>query len=493
MSKRPAEGQNDTTGADDASGQQSAKVNRVDPSDLARKPFLPTDAQGTAGSADWRAPGLGVAEGIMPRNTQDWSFLQPAMMMPPSPFYYDQSLLPQQQQFARMNAAGPWATMPTMSMPSQLVMLQQQQQQLQQQMQHFQPHVGQAQTAHPALSQALSQAPPPPTLTSQAPAAHSAVTQSMQQISSEMPRMNFNIDPATAVKTFQQNPQLAALALHTLFQQHRHLFDANGAVLHNSGGVSSAPVVGTGSVNDSSRMVPVATTMATSAPVPTASVLPTPVVNDVISQTSVQQQFKLLIVMGPSAQVFKDAAIRLRVKLVGPTDLAARFPPRITLTLALEDMHGHHVTTVLKGRRAGARMLAQEEFTVGFAANMEAELRNVRVREVSSNHAGTAFSLVVRMPQYPNIVAARSTLFYVRSERMRSPSYQSQSTKRLNALAAVGAAPAAATAAPMTASQDGSNAPSGDSQVSQTLNQDSETDDGEDTAEVKPQAAVVSS
>eukprot|EP00698_Gefionella_okellyi_P004990 TRINITY_DN14597_c0_g1_i1.p1 TRINITY_DN14597_c0_g1~~TRINITY_DN14597_c0_g1_i1.p1 ORF type:complete len:349 (-),score=64.05 TRINITY_DN14597_c0_g1_i1:57-1103(-) len=141
-------------------------------------------------------------------------------------------------------------------------------------------------------------------------------------------------------------------------------------------------------------------------------------------------QPRLVILTGPGHQVFKDAAIRFRIKIENAAEQRLSLPARIQLAVSIEDMHGHTIGTIVKGKRAGEPILSSEQFQVNVNTNFEMDVPNVRIREVSANHGAAAFCLVVRMPSYPHILPAKTSLFYVRSERMRSPSYHAQQGTR---------------------------------------------------------------
>eukprot|EP00698_Gefionella_okellyi_P024197 TRINITY_DN846_c0_g2_i1.p1 TRINITY_DN846_c0_g2~~TRINITY_DN846_c0_g2_i1.p1 ORF type:complete len:532 (-),score=114.59 TRINITY_DN846_c0_g2_i1:314-1696(-) len=132
--------------------------------------------------------------------------------------------------------------------------------------------------------------------------------------------------------------------------------------------------------------------------------------------------------------VFKDSPLSLHVRAMPivptPSTQSLRFPSRVRFTVSLEDAHNQAVDKIVKGRRAGARILAQEEYDVPLSVENEAELPNVRIREVSRNHSGGAFRLCVHMTDFPFVGAARSRLFHVRSERIRAPSYNQQVTRQ---------------------------------------------------------------
>ena len=59
-------------------------------------------------------------------------------------------------------------------------------------------------------------------------------------------------------------------------------------------------------------------------------------------------RFRLTILAGPEHQVFKDAAIRLRLKVLGAIENSVQFPSRVQLSIIVEDMHGHVIDTILK-------------------------------------------------------------------------------------------------------------------------------------------------
>eukprot|EP00698_Gefionella_okellyi_P003957 TRINITY_DN13668_c0_g1_i1.p1 TRINITY_DN13668_c0_g1~~TRINITY_DN13668_c0_g1_i1.p1 ORF type:complete len:363 (-),score=51.16 TRINITY_DN13668_c0_g1_i1:75-1163(-) len=133
---------------------------------------------------------------------------------------------------------------------------------------------------------------------------------------------------------------------------------------------------------------------------------------------------QLQFVVGPVSQIYKDANVGIKVKIVSEPDADnSGFQSIVHVHVALVDVHNNVIETIVKGRSAGARILAQELFTVPLTSDRHFMIPNIRVREVSANHGGAAFALQISLPRQPQVAPARSQLFYVRSERMRSPSY----------------------------------------------------------------------
>ena len=59
------------------------------------------------------------------------------------------------------------------------------------------------------------------------------------------------------------------------------------------------------------------------------------------------------------------------------------------------------------------------------------ELSNVRIREVSRNHAGGAFRLIISVLGFGDgVVPAVTRPFHVLSERIRAPSYRNQISRQ---------------------------------------------------------------
>eukprot|EP00698_Gefionella_okellyi_P016973 TRINITY_DN4915_c0_g1_i1.p1 TRINITY_DN4915_c0_g1~~TRINITY_DN4915_c0_g1_i1.p1 ORF type:complete len:423 (+),score=75.94 TRINITY_DN4915_c0_g1_i1:25-1293(+) len=172
---------------------------------------------------------------------------------------------------------------------------------------------------------------------------------------------------------------------------------------------------------------PSTTAANTMSSVVTSHLQSSPVVQPVSGPLA--QKLQLVLLEGPDAHVFSDAALPLRIKITtaeGAPIPPRTFPQRVSVSCAVEDMYQNVVAVCLKGRRQGQRLLSQEILSVTFDATNEAELRNIRVREVTANHGGMAFALVLRLSQFPQVAPVRTRLFYVRSKRMRAPSYQGQ-------------------------------------------------------------------
>eukprot|EP00698_Gefionella_okellyi_P014782 TRINITY_DN410_c0_g1_i1.p1 TRINITY_DN410_c0_g1~~TRINITY_DN410_c0_g1_i1.p1 ORF type:complete len:541 (+),score=117.73 TRINITY_DN410_c0_g1_i1:182-1624(+) len=187
-------------------------------------------------------------------------------------------------------------------------------------------------------------------------------------------------------------------------------------------------------------------------------------------------EYNLEIADGPNKQVYKDAIVPLRLRLNLTTNVIQRlaatgerkvWPRRLAFGISLESMDGTPVEYVVKGPRAGERMLLHEAYELDLLGQdpnfREINVPDVRVREVSSNHGGIAFALVARLPQFTQVPAARSALFYVKSERMRTPSYRFQAERQrvrraAAAAAGVGVSPNARTS-PTPTSEPGDQQP----------------------------------
>jgi len=150
----------------------------------------------------------------------------------------------------------------------------------------------------------------------------------------------------------------------------------------------------------------------------------------------------LRVVGGFEPPVFKDSPLRIRLVLTPNTQtngtvrdvqrLLARWDGRLQISMSLEDAHGGAVNEVAKGRRSGARILNQDEVEVQVGADGALELSNVRIREVSRNHAGGAFRLVFSISgsAADMVVPAVTRPFHVLSERIRAPSYRNQISRQ---------------------------------------------------------------
>jgi len=73
----------------------------------------------------------------------------------------------------------------------------------------------------------------------------------------------------------------------------------------------------------------------------------------------------------------------------------------------VENVHQKVVPCCLKGRRVGMPLLSKQHFNVTLDDNSCAQLRNLRVREVTANHGGTAFSLVISLTHVLSMLLLR--------------------------------------------------------------------------------------
>jgi hypothetical protein len=130
------------------------------------------------------------------------------------------------------------------------------------------------------------------------------------------------------------------------------------------------------------------------------------------------------MVLAPNARVGGTARDVLR--------LVSRCDGRARVALTLEDAHGGAVSEVAKGRRSGARIINQDEIEVAVSTDGALELGNVRIREVSRNHAGGAFRLVMSLTGLggESVAPAVTRPFHVLSERIRAPSYRNQISRQ---------------------------------------------------------------
>ena len=162
--------------------------------------------------------------------------------------------------------------------------------------------------------------------------------------------------------------------------------------------------------------------------------------NDERKRQAASAPVLLKIVSGIEPPLFKDSPLRLRFQVVANTSvehgtrsfkrLLARLGGRTRVTLHLEDAHGQPVREVAKGRRSGARIINQDEFDVALGPDASFELVNVRIREVSRNHAGGSFRMIATLSGAQEVAPAVSRSFHVLSERIRAPSYRNQISRQ---------------------------------------------------------------
>jgi len=139
-------------------------------------------------------------------------------------------------------------------------------------------------------------------------------------------------------------------------------------------------------------------------------------------------------VVGPEPIVFKDCDIPLRLFLRCRDPTYWTFPKLISLRVQLQDNTGWPISRIMFGRFAGEDIL-----TCGVCKNVsvvgsdvysrQLSLPSVRVREVSSKHGDKAFRLFFELVEFPS-VCTRSEPFFVKCERMKTPSYKLQSDKQ---------------------------------------------------------------
>lgn len=207
-----------------------------------------------------------------------------------------------------------------------------------------------------------------------------------------------------------------------------------------SGVVPASPSVGTSALDSDSDSVldddemddGWADSAATEAPAESASAQ--------AAELLLSAPVALRMVGGIEPPVFKDSPLRIRLQLVPNAQAGgsardvqrcvARSDGRMRIVLTVEDAHGGAVGEVAKGRRSGARIVNQHEFEAQVAADGTAELANVRIREVSRNHAGGAFRLVIAVDGSETIAPAVTRPFHVLSERIRAPSYRNQISRQ---------------------------------------------------------------
>lgn len=136
---------------------------------------------------------------------------------------------------------------------------------------------------------------------------------------------------------------------------------------------------------------------------------------------------RLAVLAGPENVAYKDTKIFVRLQLVvsGPVPAPLQ-ADAIRVRVRVEDERSGPVRTIVTGPNAGRNILLEDEFEVQLTAHNELVLNSIRIREVSRNHGGSAFRLVFSLPDFPFISEVSTALFYVRSERIRAPSYALQ-------------------------------------------------------------------
>lgn len=136
--------------------------------------------------------------------------------------------------------------------------------------------------------------------------------------------------------------------------------------------------------------------------------------------------YALTVVRGPDRVQYKDARIRVDLRITHVAGATVRFPRNLRVAVTLEDSEGNPIYTILRGPHAGSNILQQSEFSIPTGEDLSLIISNIRVREVARNHGSREFQLHFHLPEFRFVAPARSRLFMVRSERLRSPSYTTQ-------------------------------------------------------------------
>jgi hypothetical protein len=137
----------------------------------------------------------------------------------------------------------------------------------------------------------------------------------------------------------------------------------------------------------------------------------------------------LQIVEGVPETVYKDSLVPVVLKLnhtgidEGLWSASHSTRPLVRVSVALSDGTGKVVKTILNGPHAGHPILSHDVFDVFMSAETTLDPLQFRLREVSRTHSGGMFRLSFFLPDHRDCRPAITQQFYVRSERMRAPSY----------------------------------------------------------------------
>eukprot|EP00698_Gefionella_okellyi_P003998 TRINITY_DN13703_c0_g1_i1.p1 TRINITY_DN13703_c0_g1~~TRINITY_DN13703_c0_g1_i1.p1 ORF type:complete len:354 (-),score=63.95 TRINITY_DN13703_c0_g1_i1:159-1220(-) len=167
-------------------------------------------------------------------------------------------------------------------------------------------------------------------------------------------------------------------------------------------------------------------------PMPPASAVPIPATAPVVSAPAAASSAVVVaeFVEGPEKQIFKDAAVPIRLVLRAPNATLSALPNNINVSLTLESLDGRKLDRIVRGCMAGQPILSAAQFEIERATAtdevLELSVPDVRIREVSNHHGGLPLMLVARFPQLDGVEPAKSKLFHVRSAQLNTPSYMKQ-------------------------------------------------------------------